>query len=32
MDDGFGSMRSRLRMDKPTPARMYDFYLGGHFL
>lgn len=29
MADGLGEMRARLRTDKPTPARMYDYYLGG---
>jgi hypothetical protein len=29
MTDGLGEMRARLRTDKPTPARMYDYYLGG---
>jgi hypothetical protein len=29
MTDGFESMKARLRTDKPTPARMYDYYLGG---
>jgi hypothetical protein len=29
MTDGFGAMRARLRTDRPTPARMYDYYLGG---
>src|SRR5215470_12442083 len=29
MTDGFESMKAQLRTDKPTPARMYDYYLGG---
>lgn len=29
MTDGFEAMRARLRTDRPTPARMYDYYLGG---
>jgi hypothetical protein len=29
MTDGLEAMRARLRTDKPTPARMYDYYLGG---
>jgi hypothetical protein len=29
MTDSLGEMRARLRTDKPTPARMYDYYLGG---
>ncbi|HSZ40360.1 MAG TPA: SAM-dependent methyltransferase [Trebonia sp.] len=29
MTDGLGAMRARLRTDRPTPARMYDYYLGG---
>jgi hypothetical protein len=27
--DGLEAMRAQLRTDKPTPARMYDYYLGG---
>lgn len=29
MTDGLGAMRAQLRTDRPTPARMYDYYLGG---
>lgn len=29
MVDGFEAMRYQLRSDKPTPARMYDYYLDG---
>jgi hypothetical protein len=29
MTDGLEAMRAQLRTDKPTPARMYDYYLGG---
>jgi hypothetical protein len=29
MTDGLDAMRASLRTDRPTPARMYDYYLGG---
>jgi hypothetical protein len=29
MTDGVDAMRASLRTDRPTPARMYDYYLGG---
>jgi hypothetical protein len=29
MTDGLEAMRASLRTDRPTPARMYDYYLGG---
>lgn len=29
MTDGIDAMRASLRTDRPTPARMYDYYLGG---
>jgi S-adenosyl methyltransferase len=29
MTDGLDAMRAALRTDRPTPARMYDYYLGG---
>src|SRR5215469_6213985 len=29
MTDGVDAMRAALRTDRPTPARMYDYYLGG---
>jgi hypothetical protein len=28
MADGLDAMRPSLRTDRPTPARMYDYYLG----